>query len=216
MRCLVTAGPTCEPLDEVRRLTNFSTGRLGCELASFLTGHGHEVTLLLGEQATWGGECRASQVIPFTSTADLQQHLEQLSRDARIEAVFHAAAVSDFRFCRIFRREADGSLSEVRARKIPTREGRLLAELEPTPKLLSLMRGWFPTAHITGWKYEMDGDRDSVLALARQQIDACDTNACVVNGRAYGEGFGLVTAPGEHVHLPDRPALYKALALFTP
>ena len=37
MRCIVTAGPTYEPLDEVRRLTNFSTGRLGIELANFLT-----------------------------------------------------------------------------------------------------------------------------------------------------------------------------------
>ena len=37
MNCLVTAGPTFEPLDDVRRLTNFSTGRLGTELANFLT-----------------------------------------------------------------------------------------------------------------------------------------------------------------------------------
>jgi hypothetical protein len=33
----------------------------------------------------------------------------------------------------------------------------------------------------------------------------------VANGRAYGEGFGLVTSAGGHVHLPDRPALYQAL-----
>ena len=36
MNCIVTAGPTFEPLDDVRRLTNFSTGRLGTELANFL------------------------------------------------------------------------------------------------------------------------------------------------------------------------------------
>jgi len=53
MRCLVTAGPTYEPLDAVRRLTNFSTGRLGSELAAFLAAHGHKVRLLLGEQATF-------------------------------------------------------------------------------------------------------------------------------------------------------------------
>jgi len=55
MNCIVTAGPTYEPLDDVRRLTNFSTGRLGTELAGFLTAHGHQVTLLIGELATWGG-----------------------------------------------------------------------------------------------------------------------------------------------------------------
>ena len=52
MNCIVTAGPTFEPLDDVRRLTNFSTGKLGTELANFLTARGHKVTLLIGESAT--------------------------------------------------------------------------------------------------------------------------------------------------------------------
>ena len=52
MNCIVTAGPTFEPLDEVRRLTNFSTGRLGMELANFLAARGHKVVLLIGETAT--------------------------------------------------------------------------------------------------------------------------------------------------------------------
>ena len=59
MNCIVTAGPTFEPLDDVRRLTNFSTGRLGTELANFLAAHGHQVTLLIGESATYAGERRA-------------------------------------------------------------------------------------------------------------------------------------------------------------
>ena len=53
MKCIVTAGPTYEPLDQVRRLTNFSTGRLGAGLAEYLVRRGHEVTLLLGELSTW-------------------------------------------------------------------------------------------------------------------------------------------------------------------
>ena len=36
MHCLVTAGATIEPIDAVRRLTNQSTGRLGCGLADAL------------------------------------------------------------------------------------------------------------------------------------------------------------------------------------
>ena len=48
MKCIVTAGPTYEELDDVRRLTNFSTGTLGTELANYLVDHGHEVELLRG------------------------------------------------------------------------------------------------------------------------------------------------------------------------
>ena len=65
MNCVITAGPTYEPLDDVRRLTNFSTGRLGTELANFLVAGGHNVTLLTGVQATWPGPREAQTVIPL-------------------------------------------------------------------------------------------------------------------------------------------------------
>ena len=79
MQCIVTAGPTFEPLDEVRRLTNFSTGRLGSELASFLAARGHDATLLIGQQATYRGERHARKVETFTTTANLRDRLEALA-----------------------------------------------------------------------------------------------------------------------------------------
>jgi phosphopantothenate---cysteine ligase (CTP) len=50
---VVTAGPTFEPLDEVRRLTNFSSGKLGSQLADYLVAHGHQVILLYGHYSTY-------------------------------------------------------------------------------------------------------------------------------------------------------------------
>src|SRR5664280_3918204 len=79
MNCIVTAGPTFEPLDDVRRLTNFSTGRLGTELANFLTARGHHVTLLIGESATYAGERRAKSVKNFSTTADLRAKLKSFA-----------------------------------------------------------------------------------------------------------------------------------------
>src|SRR5436309_12988718 len=75
VHCLVTAGPTYEPLDEVRRLTNFSTGQLGTELAAFFTTNGHRVTLLIGEQSTYRGIRLAETIEIFGTTADLHQRL---------------------------------------------------------------------------------------------------------------------------------------------
>ena len=91
MHCIVTAGPTYEPLDQVRRLTNFSTGRLGSELASFLTARGHETTLLIGQQASYCGERHARKVETFTTTVNLRDRLRALA-GAPVEAVFHAVA----------------------------------------------------------------------------------------------------------------------------
>src|SRR5438477_7013450 len=195
MNCIVTAGPTYEPLDEVRRLINFSTGRLGSELGNFLVSRGHRVTLLLGQQATWGGELHAQELVNFGTTADLHARLQGLAGQP-IDAIFHAAAVSDFTFGKVWRRLAAGELEEIEAGKISSRIDSLVTELTPTVKIIPQLRGWFPPACIVGWKYELDGTRPEAIARAEQQIASCRTNACVVNGRAYGSGFGLVRGAG--------------------
>ena len=210
MHCIVTAGPTCEPLDDVRRLTNFSTGRLGSELATFLTSRGHETTLLIGQQASYRGERHVGRVETFTTTTSLHDRLRALARQP-VDAVFHAAAVSDFAFGKVWRRTQEGALTELHAGKISTREGTLLAELVPTPKIIAALRELFPRARIVGWKYEVEGGRASVIQLAERQIADCHTDACVANGPAYGTGFGIVGAGRECSHLPDSAALFAAL-----
>src|SRR5947209_5225010 len=169
MNCIVTAGPTYEPLDEVRRLINFSTGRLGAELANYLVSRGHHVTLLLGQQATWGGELQAQELVTFGTTADLRARLQGLASKST-EAVFHAAAVSDFSFGKIWRGVPGGELEEIQAGKISSRLGPLLGELVPTPKIISELRGWFPRGWLVGWKYEMDGTQADALLEAERQM----------------------------------------------
>jgi phosphopantothenoylcysteine decarboxylase/phosphopantothenate--cysteine ligase len=214
MNCIVTAGPTFEPLDGVRRLTNFSTGRLGTELANYLAARGHKTILLIGEQATYSGERRAQRVELFSTTADLHAKLKAVS-SKKVDAVFHAAAVSDFTPGRIFAPDESSKLVELKgAEKISTRHGKLLLELVPTPKIISELRGWFPKTKITGWKFEADGKRADAVAAARKQIADCSTDLCVVNGPAYGEGFGLLGKKGEPAHLANPPLLFDALENF--
>lgn len=215
MNCVVTAGPTCEPLDQVRRLTNFSTGRLGTELANHLCGQGHRVTLLLGEQATFRGASEEVQVRRFTTTADLRGQLHALS-SVQADSVFHAAAVSDFRFGQVWTRTEHGELIPLTAGKLSTRQGTLLAELVPTPKIIAELRGWFPRALLVGWKYEVDGNRSDALRAAERQLADCRVNACVANGPAYGVGFGLLCANENFQHLSDAAALYASLTALLP
>ena len=215
MHCIVTAGPTYETMDNVRRLTNFSTGRLGTELANFLTERGHQVTLLIGEQSTHCGERKAQRVERFTTTANLLEKFRSLATQ-NIGAVFHAAAVSDFTFGKIWLRSPAGELSEIKSGKISTRQGTLMAELVPTPKIIAELRNLFPKAKLIGWKYEVDGDRASVMAAAELQLRDCRTDACVANGSAYGPGFGVVTGPGQSQHVRDLAALFSTLERLIP
>jgi len=214
VNCIVTAGPTYEPLDDVRRLTNFSTGRLGTELANFLVAHGHHVTLLIGAQATYCGERKAQRVKTFMTTADLRKKLKNLSASSSksLDAIFHAAAVSDFAFGKILLRTSSGELTEIRSKKFSTRAGTLFAELVPTSKIIAELRGWFPKAKIVGWKFEAGGKRADAIRAAERQIKDCLTDACVANGAAYGEGFGLVTRRAQR-HLAAGK-LFEALEEF--
>src|ERR1017187_9863974 len=148
MNCIVTAGPAYEPLDDVRRLTNCATGRLGTELANYLAARGHNVVLLLGEQATYTGERHAQRAEFFSTTADLRAKLKALSAK-KADAIFHAAADSDFSFGRIFAPDAANKLVEIKSvKKIPTRQGKLLVELLSAPKIIAEVRGLFPRTKI--------------------------------------------------------------------
>ena len=209
MHCIVTAGPTYEPIDQVRRLTNHSTGQLGTGLAKRLADDGHEVTLLRGTLATHTEQPVGVELQLFTTSADLAEKLERL---AKADAIFHAAAVSDFAAGQVFRRTDEGKLEPLNQGKLGTREGELLLELKPTPKIIASLRDWFAEAFLVGWKYEVDGDRDSALGQGQTQIVENQTNACVVNGPAYGDGFGWLPGEGQAEHLPDQTALFDKLA----
>lgn len=211
MRCLISAGPTWEPLDRVRRLTNFSTGSLGGELANHLASQGHSVSLLLGETATWQSPLAAVSVVRFSTTETLRQLFIE-GAGWLPEVVFHAAAVSDFTGGASFRRLSDGSMVPIAAGKLTTREGDLLVELRPTPKLLPELPKIFPGARIVGWKYEVDGSPADALAAGRRQLAESASDGCVVNGPAYGAGFGFLTPGNEIIHLANKPALFAVLA----
>ena len=209
MRFLVTCGPTYESLDQVRRLTNFSTGKLGIGLANHLHDAGHEVTLLKGYYAVCADRA-AVEPVTFTTTDHLREHFQAAAR-SRFDAVFHAAAVSDFKFGNVYRRSADDKLEAISSGKFGTRDGALFAELVPTPKLIAELRGLFPSARIFGWKFEVEGTREGAVQFAQRQITENRSDFCVANGPAYGKGFGIVNRTGASIHCADRETLYAEL-----
>ncbi len=211
MICVVTAGPTHEPLDAVRRLTNFSTGRLGSRLADYLTQQNHEVFLLRSASAVYQSPSSARHVLQFGTAEELGIQLQGLAAES-VNAVFHAAAVGDFRFGKIWTRGPESEMTEIKMGKISSRSGGLLAELLPTPKLIHELCRWFPRAWLVGWKYEVDGTAAAAVARARSQIQENQTHACVVNGPAYGDGYGLVDAAPDHRHAPNEAELFELLA----
>ena len=230
MNCIITAGPSFEPLDEVRRLTNFSTGRLGSRLAAYLQERLPQArTLLLrGALSTSHGEAALEEpegleTLAFSTPADLLEKFRKLATTEPC-AIFHAAAVNDFGFGKVYKRQPDGSLKELLSGKFSSRSKRpLLVELRPTPKILPQLRQLFPNAFITGWKYEVKGTPVELFRKAHRQLKECRSDLCVMNGPACGPGFGLFSSasPERFYPVETMEALFetlyqKALKYFCP
>lgn len=197
---VVTCGPACEPIDSVRRITNHSTGEIGVFLSDSLAAKGFRVVCFRGEMATFPAPFSA-EVHSFTTNDSLEELFDALPEAPSV--IFHAAALADYRVSAVKGARVTG--------KIRSDLKELVIHLTPATKLLPLLPEKFPRALIVGWKYELDGTREDALERGRRQIAAVGTAACVVNGRAYGEGFGFLE-DGEVKHFADKKLLGAHLA----
>ncbi len=92
-RVVVTAGPTLEPIDPVRVITNRSSGKMGYAVATAAREAGADVTLITGPTAL--ASPAGVRVVPIETVAELRDAVLASLPDA--DAVIMAAAVSDYR-----------------------------------------------------------------------------------------------------------------------
>jgi phosphopantothenoylcysteine decarboxylase/phosphopantothenate--cysteine ligase len=121
LRVIVTAGPTQEPLDPVRYITNRSSGKMGYAIAGAAAVRGATVTLISGPVAlTPPAGVEFQQV----RTAE-EMRKAVLDRSSRTDVIIKAAAVSDYRPV------------ETAAQKIKKNEGDLTLKLVKNPDILA-------------------------------------------------------------------------------
>jgi phosphopantothenoylcysteine decarboxylase/phosphopantothenate--cysteine ligase len=96
-RWLVTAGPTREPIDAVRYLSNRSSGRFGFAIASAAAARGHDVCLIHGPVAL-RPPARVSEVVAIETAAELHRETTRRWRDADVAVM--VAAVADYTVAR--------------------------------------------------------------------------------------------------------------------
>ena len=93
MRILITAGPTREYLDDVRYLSNASSGRMGYALAAAALAAGHEVVLISGPVALTPPD--GVELLPVETTEELLQACSEAW--STCDGVMATAAVCDYR-----------------------------------------------------------------------------------------------------------------------
>ena len=168
---LVTAGPTREPLDPVRFLSNPSSGKMGYELAREAISRGARTILISGPTALVPPcEARTERV---TTAAEMERAV--LKAFPKADVVVMAAAVSDFRF------------KAPRARKAAKDEiGGQLA-IEKTTDILAELGGKKrPGQVLVGFAAETH----QAVAHARRKMAAKKADLMVANTVGEGKGFG--------------------------
>ena len=195
-RVVVTAGPTREPLDPVRFLSNRSSGKMGFQLAAAAWRRGASVTLVSGPSAVPAPE--GVDLVPVETTAEMERAVRRVLGSA--DVLIMAAAPADFR---------PRDTAEV---KRPRSEGALNLELEPTDDvLLGTREVRRQGSTVVGFALET-GD---ALARGRAKLTRKDLDIIVVND-ALEEGAGFevdtnrVTIIERDGTVTDRPLQTKA------
>ena len=126
-RVLISAGPTREPLDPVRYLSNESTGYMGARLAAEALLRGHRVTVVRGPASE--PFPRGARIIPVTSANEMERAMRRQARGA--DAVIMADDGSPLVQLRVYRLVLKKS-----GTKLP-RRARLTLTLEATPDIVA-------------------------------------------------------------------------------
>lgn len=123
MRIVVTAGPTREPIDPVRFISNRSSGKMGYALAQAALESGHEVTLISGPTALTPPD--GAKLVAITTSDELYDVVHQSLCEC--DVLVMCAAVSDYKPSKVASEKVDKHAGEFALRLIPTRD--ILASL---------------------------------------------------------------------------------------
>jgi len=178
-RVLVTAGPTQEPLDEVRYLSNMSSGKMGYALAEASRRRGARVVLVSGPTHL---EPPAGAEVERVRTAEEMAHAV-LRHFEKATVTLMAAAVADFR------------PAEVYPRKIKKRDGVPTLKLEPTPDILAMLAPRRrPGQLVVGFAAETENLLANAAAKLRdKRLDFIVANDLLQEGAGFDADTNIVT-----------------------
>jgi len=196
---LVTAGPTVEPIDPVRVITNRSSGKMGYAVADRAAGRGAKVFLVSGPTLL---ACPPGVERADVHTAQ-EMHDAVMARFDACDAAIAVAAVSDWR------------VAGPAMQKLSKNDGPPQLEFVPTPDILAAMgERKTPGQYLVGFSLETDSARlESDEKLRRKNLDLLVANNPLKQGSEFGGDTNdaiLLTPDG--VTLRPGPMTKSALA----
>jgi phosphopantothenoylcysteine decarboxylase/phosphopantothenate--cysteine ligase len=171
---LVTAGPTREPLDPVRFISNYSSGKMGYALATAARRRGGTVTLISGPVAL--SPPAGVEFVPVKTALEMRDAVYASLENATV--VIKSAAVADYRpaVCETL--------------KIKKKDGEMTLRLERNPDIIAGIASRKGRRIVVGFSMESD----HLLEYARKKLFEKGMDMIVANDiTEAGAGFGVDT-----------------------
>ncbi|PSL33130.1 bifunctional phosphopantothenoylcysteine decarboxylase/phosphopantothenate synthase [Chitinophaga ginsengisoli] len=180
-KALVTAGPTQEPLDPVRYISNHSSGKMGIAIADALAAAGAEVTLVLGPTGLSAGN-PAINTIRVVTAEDMFN--SSAAHFTQADVIVMAAAVADYR---------PKHVADIKMKK---GEGDALTlELEKTKDILRTLGATRTDKQVlVGFSLETNNEKEYALKKLREKhLDLVVMNSLNDKGAGFNHDTNKVT-----------------------
>lgn len=193
-RILVTAGPTQEPIDPVRSITNRSSGKMGYSIAAAAQALGAEVTLVSGPVAL--SKPFGCSVVQVKTAQEMYDAV--MGRAKNQDIIICAAAVSDYRPV------------HCEEHKIKKTSEELVLRLERTPDILAAL-GENKAYFLVGFAAETENlEANATQKLRRKHLDmivANDVSCAGIGFDAEDNAVTLIKADGSSLTISQRPKM---------
>jgi len=189
-KILVTAGPTREPLDPVRYISNYSSGKMGYALAIAGRRRGASVTLISGPSLLPAP--RGINFVPVSSAVEMRDAVMENLNTSTV--IIKAAAVADYR-------------PSVRSNsKIKKQDGELVIRLERNPDIIAEVSQKKGNRILVGFAVETENILENAKTkLVEKNMDIIVANDVTKEGAGFGYDTNIIkilTADNQIEELP--------------
>lgn len=195
-KIIITAGGTSEKIDNVRKITNSSSGKLGMTIANHLLKQNDDLTIyyVCSKNSLRPNNERVN-IVEIEGTIDLKNRIENLLLNEKIDYFIHSMAVSDYMtdYVTSLERikqsvknnddldEAFSNIEIINGSKISSYEDNLVIVLKPTPKIISIIKDLSPSTYLVGFKL-LDGvSKEELIDVAKKLRDKNKCDLVVAN-----------------------------------
>lgn len=187
MKLLITSGGTSEKIDQVRSITNHSTGKLGALIAESFLARGDKVTLVTTQSAVKPASHPNLTIQIIENVQDLLETMQPLVKTHGV--LIHSMAVSDYTPIYMTGFEqitASQDLTEFLNKtndqgKISSKDEYQVLFLKQTPKIISQVKKWNPNIRLIGFKLLVDVSKEELLTVARASLAKNQAEIIVAN-----------------------------------